>query len=71
MAAERFPEGGVFIYAMMAAGGDFGASVLPQLIGIVTDVAIQNPFIIKLAENLHFTSEQFGMKLGIFVGMLF
>lgn len=31
------PDGGVFFYAMMAAGGDLGASVVPQLVGIVTD----------------------------------
>ncbi|MBR6681793.1 MAG: MFS transporter, partial [Clostridia bacterium] len=31
--ADLFPQGGVFIYAMMAAGGDLGASVGPQLVG--------------------------------------
>lgn len=35
--ANRIPDGGVFFYAMMAAGGDLGASVVPQLVGIVTD----------------------------------
>lgn len=35
--ADRMPDGGVFFYAMMAAGGDLGASVVPQLVGIVTD----------------------------------
>ncbi len=32
VATDRFPSGGVFIFAMMAAGGDLGASVGPQLV---------------------------------------
>ena len=38
-ATDRIPDSGVFIYAMMAAGGDIGASVGPQLAGIMADVA--------------------------------
>lgn len=71
VASERFPAGGVFIYALMAAGGDLGASVGPQLVGIVTDFAIENRNLIELASSFNITPEQFGMKLGIFVGMLF
>ena len=37
--AERIPTGGVVMYAMMAAGGDIGASVGPQLAGIIADAA--------------------------------
>ena len=37
VASSKFPTGGVFIYAMMAAGGDLGASIAPQLVGIITD----------------------------------
>ncbi len=71
IASERFPGGGVFIYAMMAAGGDLGASVGPQLVGIVTDCAISVPSISALAEKLSLSPEIFGMKLGMLVGMLF
>ena len=71
VASERFPKGGVFIFALMAAGGDLGASVGPQLVGIVTDLAIKNQKAIELASSLNLTPEQLGMKLGIFVGMLF
>ena len=71
VAANKFPQSGVFIYAIMAAGGDFGASVVPQLIGIVTDLAIQNPSVIALAQNMQLTAEQLGMKLGMLVGLLF
>lgn len=37
VAADRVPLGGVMMYAMMAAGGDLGASLGPQLVGIVSD----------------------------------
>ena len=71
VASDRFPSGGVFIYAMMAAGGDFGASVGPQLVGIVTDVAMNNPTVMTIAQNIGLMPEQLGMKLGMLVGMLF
>lgn len=71
IASERFPTSGVFIYAMMAAGGDLGASLGPQLIGIVTDAAIANPAVSSFAQSLHLAPEQLGMKLGMLIGMLF
>ncbi len=71
VAAEAFPSAGVFIYAMMAAGGDFGASVGPQLVGLVTDYAIVSPRILALAARLGMTGDQLGMKLGMLVGALF
>jgi len=69
--ADRFPAGGVFIYAMMAAGGDLGASVAPQLVGVITDYAAVNPTLLSLANDLGMTASQFGMKLGLIVGALF
>ena len=71
VASDRFPQGGVFIYAMMAAGGDLGASVGPQLVGIITDAVIANPEAASLAQKLSLSSEQLGMKFGMLCGMLF
>lgn len=71
VASGRFPEGGVFIYAMMAAGGDLGASVGPQLVGIITDAVIANPEMVSLAEKFNLMPEQLGMKAGMLCGMLF
>lgn len=71
VASDRFPAGGIFIYAMMAAGGDLGGAVGPQLVGVITDTAIQNSSAIALAQALGLSPEQFGMKLGMLVGMLF
>ena len=69
--AERVPNGGVFLYAMLAAGGDLGASVAPQLVGVVTDAAMANEAVLRLATALGLSAEQCGMKLGMLVGMLF
>ena len=71
VASDRYPQGGVFIFSMMAAGGDLGASVGPQLIGVITDFAIANPTIVSFAEGMNLAPEQMGMKLGMLVGMLF
>lgn len=71
VASERFPSGGVFIFAAMAAGGDLGASIGPQLVGVVTDAAIKFQPAILAAQNLGITPEQFAMKAGMFTGMIF
>ena len=69
--SDRFPESGVFIYAAMAAGGDLGASVAPQLVGLISDFAISNKALSSLAANLGLAPDSLGMKLGMLVGMLF
>ena len=71
VASERFPAGGVFVFAIMAAGGDLGASVGPQLVGIITDATAANASAITFAQQLGISPEQLGMKLGMLVGMLF
>ena len=71
VASEKFPESGVFIYAFMAAGGDLGASVVPQLVGVITDAAIASPRALALAETLGLLPEQLAMKLGMLFAMLF
>lgn len=71
VASDKFPKSGVFIYAMMAAGGDLGASFVPQIVGIVTDRAIVSPWVISLAETLSYTPEQFGMRLGMITSSVF
>ncbi len=69
--ANRVPTGGMFIYAIMAAGGDFGAAIGPQLVGIVTDGVAASPSAYSLAAKLGLTVEQLSMKAGMCVGLLF
>lgn len=70
VASEKFPTSGVFIYAMMAAGGDLGASFGPQLVGIITDKASASSVAFKLAEKMNLTAEQIALKAGILLGAL-
>ena len=71
VASDRYPNGGVLIFALMAAGGDMGASIGPQLVGVITDAAVQSTRLIAMASGLGLSPEQFGMKLGMLVGALF
>ena len=71
VAADRFPKGGVFIYAIMAAGGDLGASVSPQLVGIVADAVSASGWAQSLSQSIALTPDQIGMKAGLLVGSLF
>ncbi len=71
VATGRFPAGGVVIFALMAAGGDLGASVGPQLVGLVTDGVAQSAYFSELALSWGLTAEQLGMKAGMLVGALF
>ena len=71
LATERFPESGVLFYALMAAGGDLGASVAPQLIGIVTDKIIAKAYFSEKFVQMGISAEQLGMKCGMLSAMLF
>ncbi len=71
VSTSRFPQGGVVVYALMAAGGDLGASVGPQLVGTITDAAMKNEKIISAAASLNMAPDQLGMKLGMLAGMIF
>ncbi len=71
VASNRFPAGGVFVYALMAAGGDLGASVAPQLVGVITDTVMASERFSALATVIQITPEQLGMKLGMLFAMFF
>lgn len=70
IASSKFPTGGVFIFAIMAAGGDLGASFGPQLVGIITDIATENQTILSLANSLSLSPDQLGMKLGLLIASI-
>ena len=68
---EKFPHLGVAAYALMAAGGDFGASVAPQLLGVVVDSVKAADFAPELAASLSLTANQLAMKAGMLVAAIF
>ena len=68
---EKIPGVGVTAYALMAAGGDFGASVAPQLMGVVVDKVSAGSWAASLGQTLNLTAEQVGMNTGMLVAMIF
>jgi fucose permease len=69
--SERIPTGGVIMYALMAAGGDLGASIGPELVGVITDAVSGNDRMLSFAQSIGLTGEQLGMKCGLFIGAVF
>ncbi|MBO5790287.1 MAG: MFS transporter, partial [Clostridia bacterium] len=65
VASARFPKSGVALYALMAAGGDLGASVGPALMGVVTDLVREHPGAMRFAQALKLTPDGLGMKAGL------
>ena len=68
---EKLPHVGVAAYALMAAGGDLGASLAPQLVGIVVDQVAAAPAAVQLGGDLGLNPEQLGMKAAMLVCALF
>ena len=71
MMEEKIPNAGVAAFALMAAGGDLGASVAPQLMGIVIDRVSASGFAAELGKTLRITAEQVGLKAGMLVSAIF
>ena len=71
MMEEKIPGAGVAAFALMAAGGDLGASVAPQLMGVVIDQVAASQLAADLSITLGMTTEQIGMKTGMLVCALF
>lgn len=68
---ERIPGVGVTAYALMAAAGDFGSSVAPQLHGLVVDTVSVSQWASQMGQALSISAEQVGMKLGMLIAALF
>ena len=68
---EKLPGAGVAAYALMASGGDLGASIAPQLMGIVVDKVTASAFAADLAITTGLTAEQIGMKSGMLLTTVF
>lgn len=68
---EYFPNPGVAAYALMAAGGDFGGSIAPQMLGAVVDAVSQSSWAASFAPTVSVTTEQLGMKVGMLTASIF
>lgn len=68
---EKISNPGVAAYALLAAGGDFGSSVAPQLMGIIVDNFSETGLCFKLSERFSLSAEQVSMKAGMLIMSLF
>ncbi len=68
---EEIPGVGVAAYALMAAGGDFGGSVAPQMLGVVVDKVSSSNWVTEISSTLAVTPEQIGMKIGMLTSAIF
>jgi len=68
---EKLPGIGVTAYALMAAGGDLGASVCPQLVGIVIDKVSIAQWASSLGNMLSLAPEQIGFKAAMIMTSIF
>ena len=68
---EKFPNCGVAAYALMASGGDFGASVAPQAMGVVVDKVATSGWAAELGTTVSMSAEQIGMRTGMVVSAVF
>ncbi|MBQ9914665.1 MAG: MFS transporter, partial [Clostridia bacterium] len=71
LAAETFPLAGSWIFALLAAGGDMGASFGPWLCGKLIDVSAKIPFIQNLAQTTNLSIEQTSLRIGMLSGAFF
>ena len=70
-AEENSPNLGVAVYALLAAGGDLGASIGPQLVGIVSDKIAVSDIAVNIAQRLNITAEQVGIRAGMLIASIF
>lgn len=71
MMEEKISAPGVAAYALMAMAGDFGASVAPQLLGIVVDKVSVSSFAAQWSETLSMAAEEIGLKTGMVITAIF
>lgn len=68
---EKVKGVGVAAYALMASAGDFGASLAPQLMGIVVDNISVSEFALNMSNTLNLSPEQIGLKVGMLITSIF
>ena len=71
LASDKFPTAGGWLFAILAAAGDIGASVFPWITGEVIDSSIESSFISGFADMLSISAEQASIRFGLLIAALF
>lgn len=70
VASEKLPLAGASLFALLAAGGDIGASIGPWLTGVITDMS-EKIIPIQFLSQTELTIEQLGLRAGILLSTLY
>ena len=68
---EKVPSPGVAAFALMAASGDFGASIAPQMLGIIVDNVSASNFALELSQSTSMPTDEIGLKIGMLIASVF
>ncbi len=68
---EKIHAPGVAAYALMAACGDMGASLAPQMMGIIVDKVSVSDYAANLSLTASMTPEEVGLKTGMLIAAIF
>jgi MFS family permease len=68
---QKIHAPGVAAYALMAASGDMGASVAPQLMGIIVDKVSSSRFATELSQTSGMTPDEIGLRTGTVITAVF
>ena len=68
---QKIHAPGVAAYALMAASGDMGASVAPQLMGIIVDKVSASRFAAELSVASGMTPDEIGLRAGTVITSVF
>lgn len=68
---EKIPAAGVAAYALMAAGGDFGAAAAPQALGVIVDHIASTQWAEAFGRSISLSPDQVGFKIGMLIVAVF
>ena len=71
VSSERYPKAGAWLFAILAAAGDIGASFGSWVAGIVVDNSAGSWMVNTIQTLIGTTTEQATIRLGILVGAVF
>ena len=69
--SERYPMGGAWMFAILAAAGDIGNSIGPWLMGLITDHAQNTSLALWFRDWLSLSGEQAAMRAGVLICAVF
>lgn len=70
-ASSNNKNSGVVLFALMAAAGDMGAAIGPQVVGTIIDTALTSNYFLDLSVNLNISIDSLAMRFGLLIATIF